>query len=208
MFEILSALAVFGLTLLLVMLRPRGVTKSVAALVGGGLMLLLGRVQPGEAVQVLLDRWDVFLFFLGLMTIAAVADSAGFFDWAAAAAMQLAKGSGLRLFLNVFILGALISTFLSNDATALILNAGSLYPDHPLAAQPAAFHVRLYFYCRYGLLYPAGFQPDKYSDYRGFPASPGFGDFLETPAGGQPGGNRPEHPAFRTHLSQTATPAV
>jgi arsenical pump membrane protein len=121
MFETWSALAVFGLTLLLVMLRPRGITESVAALVGGGLMLVLGRVQLAEAAQVLLDRWDVFLFFLGLMTIAAVADSAGFFDWAAAAAMQLAKGSGLRLFLNVFILGALISTFLSNDATALIL---------------------------------------------------------------------------------------
>lgn len=121
MFEIGSALAVFGLTLLLVMLRPKGLTEAVAALIGGGLMLLLGRVQLGEAVQVLLAKWDVFLFFLGLMTIAAVADSAGFFDWAAALAMQLAKGSGLRLFLNVFILGAVISTFLSNDATALIL---------------------------------------------------------------------------------------
>ncbi len=121
MFETWSALAVFVVTLLLIMVRPKGVTEAVAALVGGGLMLLLGRVQPGEAAQVLLAKWDVFLFFLGLMTIAAIADSAGFFDWAAALAMQLAKGSGLRLFLNVFILGALISTFLSNDATALIL---------------------------------------------------------------------------------------
>lgn len=121
MFETWSALAVFGLTLVLIMVRPKGVTEAVAALVGGVLMLVLGRVQLGEAGRVLADKWDVFLFFLGLMTIAAVADSAGFFDWAAALAMKLAKGSGLRLFLNVFILGALISTFLSNDATALIL---------------------------------------------------------------------------------------
>ncbi len=50
MFETWSALAVFGLTLLLVMLRPRGVTESVAALVGGGLMLLLDPL-PGRGPQ-------------------------------------------------------------------------------------------------------------------------------------------------------------
>ncbi len=121
MFETGSALAVFILTLLLIMIRPEWANEALAALLGGGLMLVLGRVQPGEAFNLLLAKWDVFLFFLGLMTIAAIADNAGFFDWAAAVAMQLARGSGLRLFLNVFILGALISTFLSNDATALIL---------------------------------------------------------------------------------------
>src|SRR5947209_5003766 len=116
MFETGSALSVFVLTLLLIMIRPKWVNEAMGALLGGGLMLILGRVQLTEAFNLLIAKWDVFLFFLGLMTIAAVADNAGFFDWAAAVAMQLAKGSGLRLFLNVFILGALISTFLSNDA--------------------------------------------------------------------------------------------
>ncbi len=67
------------------------------------------------------EKWDVFLFFLGLMTIAAIADTAGFFDWTAAIAVKLSGGNGKRLFLNVFILGTIITTFLSNDATALIL---------------------------------------------------------------------------------------
>lgn len=84
-------------------------------------MLLCGIVSPGDALGVLLDKWDVFFFFLGLMTIAIAAESAGFFDWAAALAGAQARGSGLRLFINVFLLGTLISTFFSNDATALIL---------------------------------------------------------------------------------------
>ncbi|MBN9386765.1 MAG: arsenic transporter [Chloroflexi bacterium] len=121
MFETGSALTVFVLTLLLIMIRPKWVNEAVAALLGGSLMLLLGRVHLDEAYNILIAKWDVFLFFLGLMTIAAVADNAGFFDWAAAVAMKLAGGNGFRLFLNVFLLGALISTFLSNDATALIL---------------------------------------------------------------------------------------
>jgi arsenical pump membrane protein len=84
-------------------------------------MLLCGVVGPGDALAVLADKWNVFLFFLGLMTIAVGAESAGFFDWAAALAGQWAKGQGLRLFINVFLLGTVISTFFSNDATALIL---------------------------------------------------------------------------------------
>src|SRR3954452_11041535 len=98
------------------MVRPKKLSEAITALGGAILMLLLGRVQLGEAAGGLAGKWDVFLFFLGLMTIAAVADSAGFFDGTAAMALKLAGGSGLRLFLNIFALGALISTFLSNDA--------------------------------------------------------------------------------------------
>ncbi len=108
-------------TLALIMIRPKKINEAMTALLGAILMLALGRVGLGDATRVLADKWDVFLFFLGLMTIAAVADNAGFFDWTAAVAGQLAGGSGLRLFLNVCILGVIISTFLSNDATALIL---------------------------------------------------------------------------------------
>lgn len=55
------------------------------------------------------------------MLTAAVADMARFFDWAAALAAGAAADSGRRLLLNVLLLGALITTFLSTDATAIIL---------------------------------------------------------------------------------------
>lgn len=121
MFTTIVGLIIFIITLLLVIIRPKGINEAIAAVVGAVAMLLFGLVSPGTAVNVLAGQWDVFLFFLGLMTIAAVADSAGFFDWAAAMAVRLSKGSGKRLFLNVFLLGVLLCTFLSNDATALIL---------------------------------------------------------------------------------------
>ena len=43
------------------------------------------------------------------------------FDWLAVQAARFAGESAARLFLNVFLLGSLISMVLSNDATALIL---------------------------------------------------------------------------------------
>lgn len=114
-------LVVFVVTLALVISRPWGVPEWAAALGGGAAMLLLGLVSPGQAAGVLADNLNVFGFFLGLMTISALAETAGFFDALARLAARLSGGSAARLLLNVMVIGTLITTFLTNDATALIL---------------------------------------------------------------------------------------
>jgi arsenical pump membrane protein len=113
--------AVLGATLLAVVLRPGGVGEAWWASAGALLMLLTRSVSPASAASALANEWDLFLFFLGLMLAAAVADMAGFFDWAAALAAGAARGSGRVLLLNVLLLGAVVTALLSNDATALIL---------------------------------------------------------------------------------------
>ena len=84
-------------------------------------MLAAGVVSPIQAFEVLRTSANVLLFFAGLMLVALVADRAGFFQWSALKAVRLAKGDGRRLLLIVFGLGAVITAFFSNDATALIL---------------------------------------------------------------------------------------
>ena len=109
------------LTLLGIMLRPWKVSEAITALTGAGLLLLLGLLSPGEALATLLHDWNTFFFFLGMMSLAALAETAGFFDWLAVQAARLSGSSSRRLFFNTFLLGSLISMLLSNDATALIL---------------------------------------------------------------------------------------
>ena len=84
-------------------------------------MVLTGAVAPVAAGAAITEEWNLFLFFLGLMVTAAVADMAGFFDWAADVAASAAGDSGRRLLLNVLLLGAVVTVFLSNDAAAIIL---------------------------------------------------------------------------------------
>ncbi len=115
------ALAIFIATLVTVLTRPRGINEGLVAVVGAALMVATGLVPLGAALGLLAGNWNIFLFFLGMLTVTALAEQAGIFTWLALQAARLSRGSRRLLFLNVFGLGALISTFLTNDATALIL---------------------------------------------------------------------------------------
>jgi arsenical pump membrane protein len=103
------------------MARPFRWNEAHIAMAGAGVLLLLGLISPADACFTLIRDWNTFLFFLGMMGLSALAESAGLFDWLAVQAARLAGKSAARLFLNVFLLGSLISMFFSNDATALIL---------------------------------------------------------------------------------------
>jgi arsenical pump membrane protein len=103
------------------MIRPFKLNEATVASIGALLLILFGTISPLDALKTLLGDWNVFLFFLGMMTISALAETAGIFDWLAIQAARNARSSGRRLYLNIFLLGSLISMFLSNDATALIL---------------------------------------------------------------------------------------
>ncbi len=109
------------LTLIGIMTRPFRWNEAIIAMAGAAALLVLGLINPGEAFFTLVRDWNTFLFFLGMMGLSALAEAAGLFDWLAVQAARLAGKSAARLFLNVFLLGALISMVLSNDATALIL---------------------------------------------------------------------------------------
>ncbi len=116
-----AGIAIFIVTLGVIVVRPRGISEAVPAMLGGLAMLPLGLLTIDDALGTLAANATLFLFFLGLMTIAAVSDDAGFFERVARLAVMLSRGSPRRLLVNLFIAGAGITAILSNDATALVL---------------------------------------------------------------------------------------
>src|SRR5579863_5100626 len=109
------------LTLIGIMTRPFQWNEALIALAGAALLLVSGLLSPLDAISTLLHEWNTFFFFLGMMSLSALAEEAGLFDWLAVQAARLARNSASLLYLNIFLLGSLISMVLSNDATALIL---------------------------------------------------------------------------------------
>jgi arsenical pump membrane protein len=109
------------LTLVGILTCPCRWNEALIGMAGAVFLLILGLIGPADAFFTLVRDWNTFLFFLGMMGLSALAEAAGLFDWLAVQAARFAGKSAARLFLNVFLLGSLISMLLSNDATALIL---------------------------------------------------------------------------------------
>lgn len=69
---------------------------------------------------------DVYLFLAGMMLLSEAGRCGGFFDRVATYAVNLARGSPRRLFAVVYAAGTVITIFLSNDATAVVLTPAVL----------------------------------------------------------------------------------
>jgi arsenical pump membrane protein len=113
---IIAALATAG-----VILRPFGWPEAIWAVSGAALLVGLQLLPFGDALKGVAKGTDVYLFLIGMMLLSEIARAEGLFDWLAALATKRAKGSASKLFLLVYGVGTLVTIFLSNDATAVVL---------------------------------------------------------------------------------------
>ena len=104
-----------------VIVRPFSWPEFIWAMAGAVLLVALGLLSFPDALAGAEKGIDVYLFLTGMMLLSELAREQGLFDWLAARAARLAKGSATRLFTLVFGVGIIVTTFLSNDATAVVL---------------------------------------------------------------------------------------
>ncbi|MEO8713852.1 MAG: arsenic transporter [Acetobacteraceae bacterium] len=112
----IAALATAG-----VIVRPWKLPEWIWAVAGAVLLVVFGLLPIGDALLGVEKGIDVYLFLIGMMLLAAIARKEGLFDWLAAQAARRAKGSATRLFALIYVVGIAVTTFLSNDATAVVL---------------------------------------------------------------------------------------
>ena len=104
-----------------VIVRPWRLPEAIWAVSGAALLVIAGLLPPADAWRGVAKGTDVYLFLIGMMLLAELARKEGLFDWLAARAAMLARGSGARLFTLVYLVGTIVTVFLSNDATAVVL---------------------------------------------------------------------------------------
>ncbi|MEH2545058.1 arsenical pump membrane protein [Bradyrhizobium sp. AZCC 2262] len=114
-------LAVAALATLGVITRPLRIPEYVWALAGTVVLVAFGFLPWRNAVAAAAKGTDVYLFLIGMMLLAEVACQEGLFDWLAALAVRHARSSARRLFLIIYSVGTIVTVFLSNDATAVVL---------------------------------------------------------------------------------------
>jgi arsenical pump membrane protein len=122
-----------------VIIRPLRWPEAIWAVAGAIALVVLGLLPSGDALTGIRKGLDVYLFLIGMMLIAELARRGGLFDYLAAYAVEHARGSPQRLFLLVYAVGTLVTVFLSNDATAIVLTPAVYAATRAAGASPLPY---------------------------------------------------------------------
>jgi arsenical pump membrane protein len=104
-----------------IIVRPWKLPEALWAVSGAAALVLFSLIPLHAAWAALAKGTDVYLFLTGMMLLSELARHEGLFDCLAAHAVERSRGSPKRLFGLVYAVGAVVTIFLSNDATAVVL---------------------------------------------------------------------------------------
>ena len=131
--------AIIALSILGVIARPFRWPEFVWAGAGAILLVALRLLTPAQALDGVRKGIDVYLFLIGMMALSEVARREGLFDWLASLAVRGAKGSASKLFALIYAVGTVVTIFLSNDATAVVLTPAVYAAAKAAKAEPLPY---------------------------------------------------------------------
>jgi len=117
---ILSSVIFFGS---LILIFTERLHRSITAIAGSALIVVLGRVLGFYSEQAALEAIDfnTLGLLLGMMILVAMLEPTGFFEYLAVLAARSSRGRPVRLFVLLCIITTVLSMFLDNVTTVVLI---------------------------------------------------------------------------------------
>ena len=115
------------------------VPKSAVALGGGALMILIGILDQHHAFEHI--DLNVILLLVGMMVLAGIVRHTGAFQALAILAARWTGGEGVRLMLALSLITAVLSAFLDNVTTVILIAPITIFVASRLGLNPVPFFI-------------------------------------------------------------------
>jgi Na+/H+ antiporter NhaD/arsenite permease-like protein len=135
--DVYIAAAVFVITYGLI--ATDRIDKTVLALLGGIAMIVLGVIDQEEAFEAI--DFNVIFLLAGMMVLAGILRRTGFFQWIAIKSVKVAGGDPFRLLVVLSVIAAVLSAFLDNVTTVVLIAPVTLYIATVLRVSPLPFLI-------------------------------------------------------------------
>lgn len=135
----LLGIAIFGAVYLAI--TTEIVNKVAAAVMGGMLMIIFGIIDQSAAFAYV--DWGVIFLLVGMMIITGITKRTGLFQYLAIKVAKLARGEPLAVMILLSVVTALISAFLDNVTTVLIIVPITFLIAVELGVSPVPFVIAL-----------------------------------------------------------------
>ncbi|OQM44608.1 hypothetical protein B6A27_15900 [Anoxybacillus sp. UARK-01] len=113
-----AAIAIFLVTYAIIISEK--INRAVIALLGAALMVIFGIVDLHKAFTHHIE-WETITLLIGMMILVNITSKSGFFQYVAIKAAKAAKGNPGRILVMLSLLTAVLSAFLDNVTTVLLI---------------------------------------------------------------------------------------
>jgi Na+/H+ antiporter NhaD/arsenite permease-like protein len=134
--ELLAGAIFIGIYALIV---TEKIHRTLAALLGASLVILLRLVDQHEAFASV--DFNVIFLLAGMMIIANVLAKTGIFQWIAVEAVRRTQGRPYRLLVLTSVITAIVSAFLDNVTTVVLLTPITFFVAQRLGTSPIPFLI-------------------------------------------------------------------
>lgn len=124
-----------------VLIASERVDRTLVALAAGSGVVLLGIVDQHEAFAAI--DLNVIFLLVGMMILAGALARTGVFEWLAIAAARAAHGDPLRLLVTLSIVTAVLSAFLDNVTTVILITPITISVARRLGVGPRPYLISM-----------------------------------------------------------------